>query len=307
MTTMTTSVEGLLRYIEKLEGDLGDLRQHHKCCHVYKNPSPPPETAEKDIDLTSTAAEGTTASLTRRAEDTTPSLTRRAAEGTTPSLTRRAAEGTIPSPRLLDPINSYSLQSPRSSFSSKAPALKFYSFDPKLINTTRLKLNYVQQWQKVADQFLRDIPIAKKWLNKRETIGLLSDAQNAFAIKSTCGIAIASHKTHSQLALTLKPISVIEAATAYAQAAKNSQMGAALAQQLSSFHTLILVSFCAVLEKLGHQVPEINKVMRSCISKSSEVNLSRLRRGALWVNRMIIDLNAAGFNNRATELFLLCE
>lgn len=55
---------------------------------------------------------------------------------------------------------------------------------------------------------------------------------------------------------------------------------------------LIFTSLCAVLERNGTDVDLINVAMRICISDTNPRNLKQLRYGAVWANRMIVDVSA---------------
>ena len=62
-----------------------------------------------------------------------------------------------------------------------------------------------------------------------------------------------------------------------------------------------------LMEQQGLPINTINDLMRICMSSSGAANLYRLRRGALWVNRVIRGLILRGWGHGATELFLLCK
>lgn len=103
---------------------------------------------------------------------------------------------------------------------------------------------------------------------------------------------------------------LIALANAYAWITKGSQVKATFACLLRLFQELIFTSLCAVLERKGTDVGLIDDAMRICISDTDPRNLKRLRHGAVWANRMIVDLAKPedGWDYyRATEMVLLCE
>jgi hypothetical protein len=77
--------------------------------------------------------------------------------------------------------------------------------------------------------------------------------------------------------------------------------------QIYRFRMLVFVSLCCVALKRGVLVSVIEKIMQKCVSGSTAKNLSHLRSGALWVNRMMSTLASDGFGHLAYELFVLCE
>jgi hypothetical protein len=77
--------------------------------------------------------------------------------------------------------------------------------------------------------------------------------------------------------------------------------------QIHNFRELVFASLCVVMEHQGLPINTINDLMRICMSSSGAANLYRLRRGALWVNRVIRGLIIRGWGHGATELFFLCK
>jgi hypothetical protein len=101
--------------------------------------------------------------------------------------------------------------------------------------------------------------------------------------------------------------SLVEAAKVYAIDTKQAHTDAGYAVQLHSFRELVFVSLCVVMEGQGIAIDTIDSVMRLCISSSGSANLYRLRRGALWINRVIAGLIRKGWGHQATEFFLLSK
>jgi hypothetical protein len=80
-----------------------------------------------------------------------------------------------------------------------------------------------------------------------------------------------------------------------------------LLAQVYHFRMLVLVSACCVALDRAVPMRVIEDVMRKCVSDTTEKNLSRLRGGVYWVNRMMCALAADGLRHVAYELFILCK
>ncbi|KAH7330019.1 hypothetical protein BKA65DRAFT_48318 [Rhexocercosporidium sp. MPI-PUGE-AT-0058] len=162
----------------------------------------------------------------------------------------------------------------------------------------------VPQWLKTAVQVIKDVPSADDWDVKRREANLFTVDENYHAIAAISGGVLPSR---SQYHLPTEPdLGPIDLARAYARITKLSEGNAAFTCRLHSFHELVFVSLCAVLEASGYPVDEINETMRIYVSHTEDINLKRLRHGALWANSAICRLAEAGWGDRATELFLLC-
>ncbi|MCJ1473141.1 hypothetical protein MMC13_001792 [Lambiella insularis] len=180
----------------------------------------------------------------------------------------------------------------------------------------------VPRWKRVADRILEDVPDAKRWIPRRQELRLKTNEDYnriVATVTGVCGngntsqryttilpsssgtsednirVAAAVHQNTTLQSLTGN---LIRSAKACAQLTRTSQV-------LSSFQELVFVSLCVVLECHGIPVDHLDEIMRICISDSEPPNLRRLRRGALWANRVIFNIGNAGWGIRATELFLL--
>jgi len=100
---------------------------------------------------------------------------------------------------------------------------------------------------------------------------------------------------------------LILSARQYALDTKASGTKSVFVSQIHNFRELVFASLCVVMEQQGLPINTINDLMRICMSSSGAANLYRLRRGALWVNRVIRGLIVKGWGHGATELFLLCK
>ena len=91
----------------------------------------------------------------------------------------------------------------------------------------------------------------------------------------------------------------------YALDTKASQRNAGFIVQVHIFRELIFASLCVVMEQQALPIDPINDLMRICMSSCGPANLYRLRRGALWVNRVISGtmIKKMGWGHGSTEFF----
>ncbi|CZT13939.1 uncharacterized protein RAG0_17549 [Rhynchosporium agropyri] len=180
--------------------------------------------------------------------------------------------------------------------------LSIISFIPEPAESRQAQ--QVPKWQKTAAQVVDDIPSADDWDVRRKEVNLFTVEENYFAIAAISG---GIRPSRSLCPMPTEPgLGPIDLARAYARMTKTSEGNAAFTCRLHYFHELVFVSLCAVLEASGYPPEEINETMRIYVSDTEDINLKRLRRGALWANSAIRRLAEAGWGDRATELFLLC-
>ena len=181
--------------------------------------------------------------------------------------------------------------------------LTVISFTPQLSESRQAPK--VPKWQKTAAQVVDGVPSADDWDLRRKEVNLFTVEENYLAIAAISG---GIQPSVSQCPMPIEPgLGPIDLARAYATMTKTSASSAAFTCRLHFFHELVFVSLCAVLEASGYPVEDINETMRNYVSDTEAINLKRLRRGALWANSAICRLAEAGWGDRATELFLLCQ
>jgi hypothetical protein len=182
------------------------------------------------------------------------------------------------------------------------------------------KKGTIPRWKRIVDQMMAGWGQPSSWEDKRMDIGLNSVAQNQVALTLILGLRNEnpqhdpSHafpfpdmETHSPPASPTEAL--IYSARQYALDTKASKMNADFVVPLHTFRELVFASLCVVMEQQGLPIDTINGLMRICMSSSGPANLYRLRRGALWVNRVIAGTLVAkmGWRRSGTEFFLLCE
>ena len=172
------------------------------------------------------------------------------------------------------------------------------------------------RWKRIIDQMIKGWDRPTSWVDKRASIGLNSVEQNKNALTLILGLRNGLPPSWHDSAQPLSPPGVtstsdalIMSARQYALDTKASQMNAGFVLQVHIFRELVFASLCVVMEQQGLPIDTINDLMRICMSSSGPANLYRLRRGALWVNRVISGtmMKKMGWSHGSTEFFLLCK
>jgi hypothetical protein len=170
------------------------------------------------------------------------------------------------------------------------------------------------RWKRIVDQMTKGWDKPSSWADKRRAIDLDSVEKNQYALTLILGLKKDLRQSlyqNSQLSRTESDGSHIDAlimsARMYALDTKASEKNAGFVVQIHNFRELVFASLCVVMEQHGLPINTINDLMRICMSSSGPANLYRLRRGALWVNRVIAGMIRKGWHHGATEFFLLCK
>ncbi|KAG4417956.1 hypothetical protein IFR04_008923 [Cadophora malorum] len=171
------------------------------------------------------------------------------------------------------------------------------------------------RWRRIADQMTKGWDQPSSWMDRRIAIGLDSVEKNHYALTMLLGlknelpggdeVSFGFQNMNTSMNSNRASETLIMSARRYALGTKASERDAGLVVQLHNFRELIFASLCVVIEHQGLPIDTINDLMRICMSSSGAANLYRLRRGALWVNRVIAGLIRKGWRHCATEFFLL--
>jgi hypothetical protein len=207
---------------------------------------------------------------------------------------------------LVDPFNQF-VQTQSSSPTSSLSTTSIKPQKPPPGNNPR--------WRRIVDQLTAGWDDPRAWSTKRASLGLDSVDQNNRALMLILGLQNCIPTEWSQSPLFVKDNTsgtsttdaLILSARQYALDTKASGTNSAFVSQIHNFRELVFASLCVVMEQQGLPINTINDLMRICMSSSGAANLYRLRRGALWVNRVIRGLILRGWGHGATELFLLCK
>jgi hypothetical protein len=175
------------------------------------------------------------------------------------------------------------------------------------------------RWKRIVDQITAGWDDPCGWTTKRASLGLETVDQNNRALMLILGLQNCIPSEWAQSPGS-SPLSMSEnhadmntkdalilSARQYALDTKASGTNSVFVSQIHNFRELVFASLCVVMEQQGLPINTINDLMRICMSSSGAANLYRLRRGALWVNRVIRGLIVKGWGHGATELFLLCK
>ncbi|KAH8761904.1 hypothetical protein BGZ57DRAFT_576267 [Hyaloscypha finlandica] len=173
------------------------------------------------------------------------------------------------------------------------------------------------RWKRIIDQITAGWDDPRGWTLKRATCGLDSVDRNNRALTLILGLQNCIPSEWAQtpgssllLAEDRRPgmntkDALILSARQYALDTKAPGTNSVFVSQIHNFRELVFASLCVVMEHQGLPINTINDLMRICMSSSGAANLYRLRRGALWVNRVIRGLIIRGWGHGATELFFL--
>jgi hypothetical protein len=166
-------------------------------------------------------------------------------------------------------------------------------------------------WERVMDKMVSEIA-AKDWSSRRREVGLSTDTGIIAALDwiiygaRSQGDTVAT-KTDPSVSLYRPSDAVLHLMSAFATTTAALEVETTFTSQMFSFRVFVFVSLCCVAIHNGAKLEHINEIMRKCVSDSSEKNLTRLRKGALWVNRMMFELSEDGFGHSAYEVFVLCK
>jgi hypothetical protein len=174
------------------------------------------------------------------------------------------------------------------------------------------------RWKRIVDQITRGWDKPGSWVEKRAAIGLDSVEQNKYALTAILGLKKdlplhlgleESQPFFSEGCISDATNILVTSARQYAMDSKASERSPGLITQVQIFRELVFASFCVVMEHQGLPIDTIDNLMRICVSNSGSANLYRLRRGALWVNRVISGtlIKKMGWGRASTEFFLLCR
>ncbi|KAL2048952.1 hypothetical protein ABVK25_010805 [Lepraria finkii] len=195
---------------------------------------------------------------------------------------------------------------------SNKPILQFIQYELPAADAVRRPIR--PRWMQEADILLAEIPVATEWVKTWEDCGISSRHHNHNAIATVLGTPTTPDNRAGNLSSAFTTLdcqgrnfreNLITYATRYGEIVRSSEATAKLATNMAAFQQLVFVSLCVILEDRGIDTSIVDGIMRTCISDSSSKNLRRLRSGALWVNKAITELQWRGWNQRASEIFIL--
>lgn len=186
-----------------------------------------------------------------------------------------------------------------------------------IVQPSKRRIESNPRWKQIVDQITKGWDKPSSWIDKRKAIGLDSVNQNRYALTAILGLKkdLPLYLTGDQSAPSVSldgaeaADALISSARQYALDTQTSQKNSGLVTQVHLFRELVFVSLCVVMEHQTLPIDTIDSLMRICISSSGSANLYRLRRGALWVNRVISGtmVKKLGWGRGSTEFFFLCR
>jgi hypothetical protein len=283
--TQDGQIQELVSYIGFLEAKVQYLQQHHDQCLLWNIASIP---NGMDVDLSYLP----------------------------PDQTISADDFIIPNNIITQP-------SETNYFQTITPAISpQQSPEPIPPQITQKIIRGNPRWKRIIDLMIKDWDKPQSWAIRRISLGLDTVESNNSALTIILGLNnslshttfrsstyLTNHNSSTSSSETASSTSeaLINSARQYAIDTKSTSASAGLLVQIHNFRELVFVSLCVVMEAHGLPIPTINDLMRICMSSSGAANLYRLRRGALWVNRVIRGMMKRGWGHAATELFLLCQ
>ncbi|KAG0646960.1 hypothetical protein D0Z07_6222 [Hyphodiscus hymeniophilus] len=169
------------------------------------------------------------------------------------------------------------------------------------------------RWKGIIDQMTKGWDRPSSWIDRRVETGLMSVEQNQKSLTLILGLrsglppSCHDGSQPSSPGSSSKSDALIVSARKYALDTKASQVNPEFVVQVRIFRELVFASLCVVMEQQGLPIDTINELMRICMSSSGPANLYRLRRGALWVNRVISGtmMKKMGWRHMSTDFFFL--
>lgn len=172
------------------------------------------------------------------------------------------------------------------------------------------------RWMHEADILLKEIPEATTWVEKWEKRGLSHKFHYHNAVGTVLGTPPTAESRFDAMSSATAILdnhdcnvreNLLASVSRYAETVKSSGAAVREAAHIAAFQELVFVSLCVILLDHGVETAMVDEIMRICVSDSSERNLRRLRLGALWVNKVIHELQWAGWGERASGIFILCK
>jgi len=183
--------------------------------------------------------------------------------------------------------------------------LTFVLFKPEILYSLAAKgPKSKPRWQNEMDSMLGNILTAKDWPSKREFTGLSSESKLFVVFDTIISSTIPLTKSTSAGPSSLAPFELghaLRLVSSYAKSVAAMNTEKVFTTQIVNFCNLIFVSQCCVLLHHGVEKSQVDDLMKLCIGRSDPKNLDVLRRGAIWVNRMIYALAGDGLGQLASE------
>ena len=157
----------------------------------------------------------------------------------------------------------------------------------------------------MSESFLNNIPETSVWRKLQMQAGLYDVMEYKRAVRHLIGRSGTNVEKGFREDNRHPETDIVARARTYALLTKSTLAGTTASKALSRFQALILLSLCAVLEKKGVAADTIDQIAQYVTDSGMDTRL-RLRRSALWINSLIVELTKRGWDIcRATELFFI--
>lgn len=159
-------------------------------------------------------------------------------------------------------------------------------------------------WRQKAETLIDHTPKADDWISAIRAQGLY-DALHSGSLVS----ALINEPDTSLPVLYDDETSALYHLRSYTQVAKTTSTLTVMRQSLKNFKHFLVLSSCAVLLHCGTSLDAIYRVARLLLDNeiATDENCDQMMQTALFVNDLIVRLNLHGWQNRGSELVLLCK
>lgn len=202
---------------------------------------------------------------------------------------------TPPQPEPYQPGLHQPLQSSQGPRSQLSPRLSI-TFQRK--NPISLRKHEAVNW------FLQNAPKATEWRQRQTELGLVTVKQYEMVVRSFIGCTNVIPKRDQPQGDRNLEKELVDLAKRFVLPTKDVLRNTKLQRSFARFQTLILLSYCIVVRKLGVSDETFDQIIQHIPGREAERR--RLLQSALWVNRIIVNLVSYGWTIcRATEFFFI--
>lgn len=166
------------------------------------------------------------------------------------------------------------------------------------------------KWRQHAEKLLSCTPEAGQWLDRLRAVGLYDVLRSGEAAKIFLeGDGAKLEVQTSAHGLETNPGSPIERLREYTTRITKLGQSAEVVLRMVNVHKFLILSACKVLLAMGVPKQQILDIVRLCMGckDSTDRYCEELLRAAVYMNRLIDDLSANGWDGRAAELLLICK
>ena len=219
----------------------------------------------------------------------TGSVPSSAPESTRQPTTSSQAPTTYPSS--IPPSNA-GVRQPRSGSSDALNVLQYKKPEPpNRMARPSEQSNSNSKWIRMAEIMLEEVPSGRHW---REKVAKMdSSIMAAVALGVAPGLEGEVCPTED-----VRREKLVQRVRRFAQRHSEGRV---------NFEHLILVCLCQVMASQGVPRDEIVETLQICISDTSQQNILRYLRGAIWVNEMVNELFFTDWSYRAVDLISICK